>query len=189
MRVPTVPQAWAQNLFLFSVIWLIVWLLVRAWRYQRHGAARHSAYRSTISRQVASARQNVVAPPELARWQVELHDQARDLIGQIDSKLVLLHQLVQAADSEARRLESLLERTGRQEPQPDTLAGPHRRRGEETALPVRTGLNDSTSRTRATPHAEIIELSRAGVGAEDIARQLDVPSGEVELVLNLRAAR
>ena len=42
------------------------------------------------------------------RQQVELHDLARDLTGQIDSKLVLLQQLVTQSDERIQRLETLL---------------------------------------------------------------------------------
>ncbi len=42
------------------------------------------------------------------RQQVELNDLARDLTGQIDSKLVLLQQLLAQSDERIQRLETLL---------------------------------------------------------------------------------
>lgn len=42
------------------------------------------------------------------RHQVELHDLARDLTAQIDSKLVLLQQLIAQSDERIQRLEELL---------------------------------------------------------------------------------
>jgi hypothetical protein len=42
------------------------------------------------------------------REQVELNELARDLTGQIDSKLVLLQQLIAQSDERIQRLEALL---------------------------------------------------------------------------------
>ncbi len=42
------------------------------------------------------------------RQQVELHELARDLTGQIDTKLVLLQQLLAQSDEQIKRLETLL---------------------------------------------------------------------------------
>lgn len=48
------------------------------------------------------------APPEVLRWHVELHETARDLKAEIDTKLVALQVLTKQAREEADRLERLL---------------------------------------------------------------------------------
>ena len=50
------------------------------------------------------------APPEVHRWQVEMHDVARELSAQLDSKMRLLQSFTRSAAQEADRLEALLER-------------------------------------------------------------------------------
>ena len=51
------------------------------------------------------------APPEVHRWQVEMHDTARELSAQLDSKMRALQGFTWAAAQEADRLEELLERS------------------------------------------------------------------------------
>ena len=51
------------------------------------------------------------APPEVHRWQVEMHDVARELSAQLDSKMRVLQNFTRAAAQEADRLEGLLERS------------------------------------------------------------------------------
>lgn len=48
------------------------------------------------------------AEARIDRHQVELHDLARDLTAQIDSKLVLLQHLIAQSDERINRLETLL---------------------------------------------------------------------------------
>ena len=50
------------------------------------------------------------APPEILRWHVEMHDLARDLKGELDTKMVALRALLRMAQDERRRLETLLAR-------------------------------------------------------------------------------
>lgn len=51
------------------------------------------------------------ASARIARQEVELHDRARDVTGQIDSKLILLRELIAQSESQIERLEALLEQT------------------------------------------------------------------------------
>lgn len=50
------------------------------------------------------------APEDLLRWQVELHDTARDAKAEIDTKLLALQSLIVIADEHSQRLEALLAR-------------------------------------------------------------------------------
>lgn len=51
------------------------------------------------------------APPEVLRWQVELHDTARDLKGELDSKILIIESLLKEVRAERERLEAVLART------------------------------------------------------------------------------
>lgn len=50
------------------------------------------------------------APEDLLRWQVEMHDTARDVKAEIDTKLLALQSLMIIANEHAQRLEALLAR-------------------------------------------------------------------------------
>ena len=50
------------------------------------------------------------APPQLARWEVEMHETARRLSAQLDSKMSALQALTAEADRAASRLEAALDR-------------------------------------------------------------------------------
>ena len=52
------------------------------------------------------------APANMARYEVEMHDLARELSARIDSKLVLLQHLVRDADQQANRLEAAIAEAG-----------------------------------------------------------------------------
>ncbi|MDX1944894.1 MAG: hypothetical protein SFU86_05760 [Pirellulaceae bacterium] len=53
------------------------------------------------------------APPEVLRWQVEMHETARDLKAELDSKLSALQALILLARQERERLEQTLKLAGR----------------------------------------------------------------------------
>jgi hypothetical protein len=48
-------------------------------------------------------------PPDFLRWQVEMHDTARELKAELDSKLAALQSLVLIARQESERLEAAIE--------------------------------------------------------------------------------
>lgn len=53
---------------------------------------------------------HLAAPREFRQWEVEMHEIARELSGQLDSKIVLLEHLIRTAQQESARLEDLLQR-------------------------------------------------------------------------------
>ena len=97
-------------LFALGAVIMIV-ILMRRWnRYYRKrrpakGAARHAAL-------AAGDRQQPLldAPPEILRWQVEMHETARDLKAELDTKISVLQRLVIDAQIQADRLEGKLNR-------------------------------------------------------------------------------
>ena len=48
------------------------------------------------------------APAEVQRWEVGMHETARDLSARLDSKMIALEHLIRTADERAARLEELL---------------------------------------------------------------------------------
>ncbi|HEX4142725.1 MAG TPA: hypothetical protein VHY91_04170 [Pirellulales bacterium] len=50
------------------------------------------------------------APAPVMRWEVAMHETARDLMGRLDSKIVIVEQLVRDANQAAGRLEAVLRR-------------------------------------------------------------------------------
>jgi hypothetical protein len=150
-------------------------------------------------------------PVDYLHWQVEMHQTARELKAEIDSKLVALQAATRLAREEQRRLEQSIERARQTnggpanaalrpteppseappEVQPDTLEM-IQRLGDRTGslaglsvanLPAVQPL--ATLPTNASQAATIDALARAGHSAARIARELSLPLGDVELSLSL----
>ncbi len=91
-------------------------LLRRSWRYERRRRRRvRTEQRATRSgstggEPAASSDPLRDAPAEVLRWHVALHESARHLQAQLDSKIVIVDRLVREARQEAERLEGLLAR-------------------------------------------------------------------------------
>src|SRR5580704_8258124 len=88
---------------------LIVFVLVRRSRKRAHltklppvSPPPHPAH--------PPAGHHLDAPGAMGRWEVEMHDLARDLAGQLDSKIVIVQSLVQDAQQATARLEALIQR-------------------------------------------------------------------------------
>ena len=111
-----------------------------------------------------------------------MHDTARDLSAQLDSKLSALGALVAEADRAAARLEAALERAAEPVPRTNNQArslqrGEADERGE-------AGVRAAASRPRR--QEEIYTLADYGYEPAEIARRVGTPVGEVELILSLR---
>jgi hypothetical protein len=63
-------------------------------------------------------RHHLDAPASVARWEVAMHETARDLMGRLDSKIVIVEQLVRDAHQAAARLEAVLLRIEQANGQP-----------------------------------------------------------------------
>lgn len=87
------------------------WLLLRhASRRIKRQSPEASAHLQELLPEKSRDRALLDAPPEAARWQVELHETARELKAEIDSKLLALQTLVNIAREERGRLEEALKR-------------------------------------------------------------------------------
>jgi len=62
-----------------------------------------------VSRSTAAAgAHHLDAPAAVARWEVAMHETARDLMGRLDCKIMIVEQLVRDANQAAARLEAVL---------------------------------------------------------------------------------
>jgi hypothetical protein len=148
-------------------------------------------------------------PDDLARWDVEMHETARQLSAQLDAKLSLLQSLIAEADRAAARLEDALDRAyptlppGSQAESLRPAAGLSHdvRHDPETVVAGSSAsTNGSTSgitgdgdpppvTDRARRRGEIYRLADYGFAAAEIARRVGSPVGEVELILSLRDSK
>jgi DNA-binding NarL/FixJ family response regulator len=134
----------------------------------------------------------VDAPPDLLRWQVEMHETARDLKAEIDTKLAALQALAIVARREAERLETAIGRAAAiSAERPDTLEQ-IARLAERAAPSGQPRLEQVVARLPnaacpSLPPAEVIDqLTERGLSAAEIADRLSVSLGDVELAQSLR---
>ncbi len=176
-----------QTGMLLAGIGLLIYLLLRR-SYRYYGgrfrrSKKDEPYLVHMPRPGHAQRSLSTAPPEVLRWQVEMHEFVRDLKGELDSKMRLLQALVIQARQEADRLEQLLaavsdsDRPPRAAPQ---LSDPPCVDGESGA-----GRLPGSWAAQATMY----RLADAGCTSSEIARQTGLPQGEVELILSLRGAK
>ena len=141
------------------------------------------------------------APPELSRWQVEMHETGRDLKAELDSKLSALQTLVALARRERALLESAIARAHGEEIQPptstlaaieslgDAAAIDDPRRLAEVVAQVAPPPGDLPADlfARDRDSLQIGRLADQGLSPASIAEHLHLPLGEVELLLSLRS--
>ncbi len=138
--------------------------------------------------------------PEVERLRVDLESLAHEVEGRLNTKMVCLRRLIAEADEAAKRLEALrddgpeafvAERTsndGDPEGHHDRTGHDrtgHGRTGDETENRAADTVDASGSRESDAERARIVELFTAGRQAEEIAEEVGLPKGEVELVINL----
>jgi DNA-directed RNA polymerase specialized sigma24 family protein len=133
------------------------------------------------------------APDEMLRWQVEMHETARDVKAEIDTKLVALQQLIILANEHAERLEALLARAEKTVNQEEATLASGREildRMENGAGPLPPLDARAQGREVLTPaQAKLVRqlLSEEYTPAQ-IANYIGVPVADVEFFLNLSPA-
>ena len=97
----------AQWMFLFGLCLMIFILLVRSRRYFRQ-VARHQKSLSPPNRIAPKSKavSSAYPPKEHEQWEVAMHELARDLSGQLDSKIRILEMLIREANQTAARLDA-----------------------------------------------------------------------------------
>lgn len=61
------------------------------------------------ARSLRAPSHNLDAPVEVGRWEVHMHETARNLMGELNTKILMLEQLTRDANAAAERLERALE--------------------------------------------------------------------------------
>ena len=141
-------------------------LVVRTNRYFARQRRRGETGDSTTSSPDGQERSEADAPDELVRWEVQMHDTARRLSAQLDTKMAALQALIDDADRAAARLEAAL--------------------GRPAPSAANTPAPDGPDALRPRRRDEIYTLADYGYDAAEIARRVGSPIGEVELILSLR---
>jgi hypothetical protein len=178
----------ARHWFLVAAMALLIGLLLL--RARRFGRRRDAGEALVRTPRPPSARQGLSpdAPADLSRWEVEIHETARDLSARLDSKMSALEALVAEADRAAARLEAALDeaRSGQRRPPSEPATG-----GAD-AFETAEQPQSSPPATRLSPEAlrkEIAMLADYGFPDGEIARRLGVALAEVERTLAQRAGR
>lgn len=130
------------------------------------------------------------APEEVRRWEVEMHEIARQLSATLETKIALLDRLVREADRVAGRLEGALDaaRSSQSHRQP-AAAGEDRHVDSQVAALGGVPPDDGWRRQDPSPqerYREIYALADSGHSTSDIAGRTGMPIGEVQLILSIR---
>ena len=164
------------GLFLGALGLTIAILLMRVHRYMSRQRREDSAIVRTPRPKPESRGHHLDAPAEVLRWEVQMHETARELSAQLDSKMRALRTLIAEADRAADRLKAAAGKS------PDL-----------TRQPERPGPppSDQAEALKSARHRqeEIYTLADYGLAAAEIAGRTGSPVGEVELILGLRGKR
>jgi len=139
--------------------------IVRTERAQPPAHGPHAAPRDAV-------------PEDLAKWEVQMYERARELSGQLDSKMRVLEHLTREADRAAARLEKAL-----------AAAGPESDAAPEAQTPGACAAPDGVEPLPPERREEICTLADYGFEPAEIARRLGASIGQVESVLGERAKR
>jgi hypothetical protein len=173
---------------------------------------QRTSSRNLTGQPIGSARlRSASASKEQEDWEVEMHDLARQLKGEIDTKMQALQGLIRAADEGAARLDAAIDRAeslGLLDESSRASAvtsgwvkaqdEPRASKSNNSASHAKTRAARGTiysGRTNAgqnladDPRFErVYALADAGFSAAKIAGQIGSQVGEVELILSLRGA-
>lgn len=179
---------------------LVSILLRRSYRYLGRVSRRPVSALEKVPRPRASSRQALDdAPPELLRWQVEMHDTARDLKAELDTKITVVRQLLLMVAEHQERIERSIARA-EQLGLPrcrdtlsdiqDATAPSATRTGQPTDPDARGCLppTSAESQGQLTDRRQAVSrLADLGYTSAAIADQLSLSVGDVEMLLSLRS--
>ena len=201
---------------LIAMVLVIGWLLLRS---QRHFAKLAKDSRPIVRTERPAPQRpahRLAQPDDVARWEVHMHEVARELSGELDSKMGVLQELILQANRAAGRLETALAvAQATEEPaapsETDAIGPPssHEQSWETSSRPAsQAEALKSPGRTEVSPHdsptstdsasekqpadrryEQIYTLADYGFDTVEVAQKVDMPVGEVELILGLRPKR
>ena len=165
------------GLMLGALALVIGWLLFRTHRYLARQKGTDSPLVQVARPEQAEEGHHLAAPPDVLRWEVQMHETARELSAQLDSKMRVLQVLIAEADRAAARLEAAAQPA----PTLPSVGG---------KCPLPNGREPTTQaeglKSARRRQEEIYTLADYGHDAAEIARRIGSPVGEVELILGLR---
>ena len=142
----------------------------------------------STSEQIAAIRARAGDRNNIDAFKADVHDFTRQMAGLLDSKAERLEQLIADADDRLSRLEaSGPDRSGSHRSDLDH-AGTHRNAASQrSATPPRTPPDLENPDSSDPLHDRIYRLADSGLDPIAIARETGQPTGQVELILALRA--
>lgn len=154
--------------------WLVIAMVMMAITYLllRNSAKKRRDPLSTPAR--FSLAQQRATERQMESLLVQLSDMARQISGQLDTRAAKLEALLREADEKLEQLRNAI----------DDPATPARRQPEPEERPPMRLIVPETIDPR---HAEVYRLADQGQSSHQIAQRLNRPSGEIELILALRA--
>jgi hypothetical protein len=194
-------ELWSQTpppptlLLLGAMLVIIAFLLFRSKRYF---ARLQNAPPARFPIDESPARPSYEPRPDsVAQWEVEMHDFAREISGQLDSKMSGLAQLIRESDRAAARLEAAVAASERRGVvlRPDTVPPAP---ADATATPETAPVPEPSSapaeplKPETSPdhrYDEIYMLADYGFDTNEIAQRVTMPAGEIQLILSLRTKR
>jgi len=177
-------------------------LLIQLRRHQ----FRSSSARDLTREQFARLRDQRGVQASMDQLLLQLEELSRRINAQADTKFLKLETVIRHADDRIARLERLLgqptepSEKGSPEPRAAAAIADAARNWHPTELQPEE-LHESTDAAQCTPQTQkpdtplqpdvgrVHELADAGLPPTDIAKELDLPLGEVELILSLRGFR
>lgn len=174
------------NAMLIAGIGVATWVLMRRSRRKRRSARRDPV---TEHREMGKSRRQPLydAPPEILRWQVEMHETARELKAELDSKISVLQTLVALAESAADRLETVVPaRDAGNEAAAASDSGTTPGTLESLVEEARVLAGGTTRMVNDEQLAGIYRLADCGMTPEQIAGDRGHAVGEIEMLLSLR---
>jgi hypothetical protein len=166
------------TLVVIAVIVVVTWmLLMRSQRYFGRQRSNEPAEPREAKPAPTTPAAHGELPESLSRWEVEMHETARQMAAQLDSKMSALQALIADADRAAARLEAAQSGTSLPSGKPQDAPAPAQNPSASLKLP-------SDARRE-----EVCTLSDYGFAAADIASRIDVPLSEVEAILGARGKK
>lgn len=158
---------------------VITFILMARLRRGKHRTAPSTA---SPSEQIAAIRARAGDRNSIEAYKADAHDFTRRMAAVLDNKAERLEQLIADADERLAALHGAEQ----------TDAGPHRFPGQQTGhapphADNNTGRSNRPAQSTDPLHDKIYLLADTGLDPVAIARETGQPTGQVELILALRA--
>jgi hypothetical protein len=114
--MPSLPDNLPVLLLVAGMLLLIVVLRRRSARYYRAQSAEPRAIERLSRASAGAASQSHQAPDDLAAWEVHLHETARELAAELDTKASALRHYIRLAQEERERLQRAIDESRRATP-------------------------------------------------------------------------